>query len=110
MLGMLRRIVFATALIVAVSTAASAAKIGPTLVSKLNGLPDEQLLKDTLVLRRMDTLANGLFRPNQNVTRAHFARTLALNTPLRQTLAATPRFTDVSGSLVGIAEAVTANG
>jgi len=79
-------------------------------VPDITGRPDEQLLRDTLVLRRMDTLSNGLFRPNQNVTRADFARTLALNTPLRQTLAATPRFTDVSGSLIGIAEAVTANG
>ena len=35
MLATLRRIVFATALIVAVSTAASAAKIGPTLASGL---------------------------------------------------------------------------
>jgi serine protease AprX len=79
-------------------------------VPDIAGRPDEQLLKNTLVLRRMDTLSNGLFRPNQNVTRADFARTLALNTPLRQTLAATPRFSDVSDSLVGIAEAVTANG
>jgi serine protease AprX len=79
-------------------------------VPDIAGRPDEQLLTNTLVLRRMDTLSNGLFRPNQNVTRADFARTLALNTPLRQTLAATPRFSDVSGGLVGIAEAVTANG
>jgi len=40
MLATLRRIVFATILIVAFSTAVSAAKIGPTLESKLTGLPN----------------------------------------------------------------------
>src|SRR5204863_2954415 len=33
-----------------------------------------------------------------------------LNVPLRQTLASTPRFTDVSGNLGAIAEAITAQG
>ena len=79
-------------------------------VPDINGRPDEQLIKDTIILRRVDIFADGMFRPGSNVTREDFARTLALNTPLRQRLAATPRFTDVSGSLTGIAEAVTASG
>ena len=44
------------------------------------------------------------------MTREDLARSLALNTSLRQTLGATPKFTDVSGDLRDIAEAVTANG
>ena len=79
-------------------------------VPDIHGRSDEQLIKDTIILRRMDIFADGMFRPAANVTREDFARTLALNTPLRQTLGAAARFTDVSGSLVGIAEAVTASG
>src|SRR5207249_4078175 len=37
-------------------------------------------------------------------------RSLVLDTPLRQTLGATPKFSDVSGDLERIAEAVTSNG
>jgi serine protease AprX len=79
-------------------------------VPDIHGRPDEQLIKDTLTIRRMDLFADGTFRPDSNVTRDDFALTLSLNTPLRQTLGAAPKFTDVSGSLAAIAEAVTANG
>jgi serine protease AprX len=79
-------------------------------VPDIAGRPDEQLIKDTVVIRRMDIFADGGFHPEANVTREDFARTLSLNTPLRQSLAATPRFIDVSGSLAAIAEAVTAGG
>lgn len=58
----------------------------------------------------MDTFSNGQFRPNTNITREDFARLLWLNTPLRQTLGATPRFSDVSGELAARAEVVTARG
>jgi serine protease AprX len=60
--------------------------------------------------RLVDTYSNGTFRPNQTVTREDFARSLLLNTAIRQTLGASARFTDVSGDLRNIAEAVTANG
>src|SRR5882672_5712534 len=50
------------------------------------------------------------FRPESNVVRQDFARLLVLNTALRQSLAGTARFTDVTGDLEAIAEAVTANG
>jgi serine protease AprX len=58
----------------------------------------------------MDTFADGMFHPDSNLTRDDFARTLALNVPLRQSRAATPKFTDVSASLLPFAEAATAAG
>lgn len=60
--------------------------------------------------RLIDTYADGTFRPNATITREEFARSLALNTSLRQSLAAAAKFTDVSSDLLGIAEAVTAKG
>ena len=48
--------------------------------------------------------------PDALVTREDFARTLALNAPVRQLLAATPKFTDVSSDFRPFAEAVTARG
>jgi hypothetical protein len=58
----------------------------------------------------MDTFADNTFGADQEVTRGDFAKFLALNTPLRQSLGATQKFTDVSGNLAAISEAVTANG
>ncbi|HSU25998.1 MAG TPA: S8 family serine peptidase, partial [Pyrinomonadaceae bacterium] len=66
----------------------------------------ESAVRDRLI----DTYADGTFRPDQTVTREDLARTLALDTPMRQTLAANQRFTDVSVDLARIAEAVTARG
>lgn len=60
--------------------------------------------------RLIDISADGNFYPNQTVTREDLARSLALNTPLRQTIASTLKFTDVSGDLLRIAQAVTADG
>jgi len=79
-------------------------------VADLQNRGDAALITDLLVLRRMDIFSDGGFHPDANVTREDFARTLALNVPLRQSLSATPRFTDTTGSLTGIAEAVTAIG
>lgn len=79
-------------------------------VADLQNRGDAALIKDLLVLRRMDIFSDGGFHPDASVTREDFARTLALNVPLRQSLAATPKFTDTTGSLTGIAEAVTAFG
>jgi serine protease AprX len=79
-------------------------------VADLQNRADAALITDLLVLRRMDIFSDGGFHPDANVTREDFARTLALNVPLRQSLAATPKFTDTTGSLTGIAEAVTAIG
>ena len=60
--------------------------------------------------RVIDTYEDGSFRPEQMVTREDLARSLALNTPLRQTIGTTSKFTDVSGDLARIVEAVTAKG
>lgn len=76
----------------------------------IQGHAAEQEIRSALTNRRLDTFADNTFRPNINVTREDFARALALNTPLRQSLGANAKFTDVSGDLAAIAEAVTANG
>jgi serine protease AprX len=60
--------------------------------------------------RRIDTFADNSFQPDSNVTREDFARALVLNTPLRQSLGDQPKFTDVTGDLEAIAEAVTSKG
>ena len=79
-------------------------------IPDIQGHPAQAQIELVLKNRQMDTFADGTFRPDTNVKRGDFARLLALNTPLRQTLAASRRFTDVSGDLEAIAEAVTANG
>lgn len=79
-------------------------------ISDINGHPQQAQIEAALKSRVIDTYADGTFRPNQTVTREDLARSLVLNTPLRQTLGSTPKFTDVSGDLSNIAEAVTANG
>jgi serine protease AprX len=79
-------------------------------VPDIQGRSDQQQINSVLVLRQMDTFADGLFHPDSNLTRDDFARTLALNVPLRQSRAATPKFTDVSASLLPFAEAATAAG
>ncbi len=58
----------------------------------------------------MDTFADGTFRPDSNVTRRDFAELLYLNTPLRQSLGATPKYVDVASDFNALAEAVTAGG
>ena len=67
-------------------------------------------IETALKNRLIDTYADGTFRPDATLSREEFARSLALNTSLRQSLAATARFSDVSGDLLGIAEAVTSKG
>jgi serine protease AprX len=58
----------------------------------------------------VDVQADGLFHPDWGVSRAEFAEHLTFNTAVRQSLADTPRFSDVTGRTAAIAEAVTANG
>ncbi|HEX5732366.1 MAG TPA: S8 family serine peptidase [Blastocatellia bacterium] len=78
--------------------------------SDIAGHPAEQQIRAALDSRMLDTFADNTFRPDSFVFRDDFARMLALNTPLRQWLGTTPRFSDVSGSLAAIAESATANG
>lgn len=63
-----------------------------------------------LLARRIDAFADGNFHPDAAVTREDFARTLALNVALRQSVAATARFSDISNDLAPIAEALTVSG
>jgi serine protease AprX len=79
-------------------------------VPDLAGAADGPLIRRLIVDRQMDVLADGLFHPGGAVTREDFARTLALNTPLRQSPGATARYGDVNGEMAPLAESVTANG
>ncbi|MBA3766229.1 MAG: S8 family serine peptidase [Acidobacteria bacterium] len=76
----------------------------------IQGNAVEQAIRSVLSNRMMDTFADNTFRPGAAVTREDFARALALNTPLRQSLGATQKFMDVTGDLEAIAQAVTAKG
>ncbi|MGQ0835506.1 MAG: S8 family serine peptidase [Gammaproteobacteria bacterium] len=79
-------------------------------VPDLAGHPDQKRIETMLADRRIDVLADGFFHPDAAVTREDFARSLALAVPLRQSLAAAPRFNDVAGDLRPFAEAATAKG
>ncbi|HEY6390460.1 MAG TPA: S-layer homology domain-containing protein, partial [Bryobacteraceae bacterium] len=81
-----------------------------TPVADIQGDPSQAEIEFVLTNRIMDTAGDGLFHPQSSVTRGDFAQTLVLNTALRQSLAASPVFTDVSGAQAAIAEAVTASG
>ena len=80
------------------------------LIADIQGHPDQAAIETALKSRLIDTFADGTFRPNSIVTREDLARSLNLNTSLRQTLGSTPKFTDVSGDLRLFAEYVTARG
>jgi serine protease AprX len=60
--------------------------------------------------RVIDVFADGTFRPDSTVRRQDLAQVLALNTSVRQSLGAVPKFADVTGDLARIAEAITADG
>jgi serine protease AprX len=101
------------------SGAAAPGPVDGTITQKLytlDAVPDIQgdsaqaQIENALKNRQMDIFRDGMFHPRQEVTREDFARLLVLNTPLRQSLANSPRFTDVSGELAAIAEAVAADG
>jgi serine protease AprX len=80
------------------------------VIPDINGHAKQAEIEAALKNRVIDTYSDGTFRPNSTVTREDLARSLMLNTSLRQTVGATPKFTDVSGDLAKIAEAVTARG
>jgi serine protease AprX len=79
-------------------------------IPDIQGHAQQAEIEAAIKNRVIDVYADGTFKPNDTVTREDFARSLVLNTSLRQSLAATPRFSDVSGDLARIAEAVTASG
>jgi serine protease AprX len=79
-------------------------------IADIQGNPAQTEIEKAIKSRLIDTLADGTFQPNAIVTRGDFARTLLINTPLRQTVGASAKFTDVSGDFKFIAEALTAKG
>jgi len=80
------------------------------VIGDINGNANQTEIEKAIKSRLIDTYADGTFRPDATVTREDFARTLLIDTPLRQSVGATAKFTDVSGDLSAIAQAVTANG
>jgi serine protease AprX len=79
-------------------------------VGDIQGHAAQAQIESVLKNRMMDTFSDGTFRPDISVTRDDLAQLLYLNTPLRQSLGSTAKFSDVSGSSAAIAEAVTAKG
>lgn len=80
------------------------------VIADIQSRSDQETIETVLKSRYMDTDAAGNFNPDAAVLRGDFAKTLWLNTALRQQLGSSPRFTDVSGDFAAIAEYVTSNG
>ncbi|HST54178.1 MAG TPA: S8 family serine peptidase [Pyrinomonadaceae bacterium] len=79
-------------------------------VADIQGHPAQSEIETVLKNRQMDTEADGLFHPDDALTRGDFAQLLYINTALRQTVGASPKFADVSPELAPVAEAATASG
>ena len=79
-------------------------------ISDIIGHPQQAAIEQAIKSRLIDTNADGSFQPNAILSRGDLARTLISNKSPLTSLKAAPRFTDVSGDLARIAEAVTANG
>lgn len=79
-------------------------------IPDIAGHPLQAAIEKALKDRVIDIFPDGTFRPDTPVSREDLARSLTLNTSLRQSLGSNPRFSDVSGDLARIAEAVTARG
>lgn len=79
-------------------------------VSDIQNHPAQAQIETVLKNRMMDTFSDNTFRPDTNLTRGDFARILYMNTPLRQSVGSSQKYTDVAPDLAPIAEAVTAGG
>ena len=79
-------------------------------IADIQGNSAQNDIETSIKSRYMDIYADGTFRPNADVLRGEFAKTLWLNTELRQKLGSSAKFTDVSGDLAVLAEYVTNNG
>lgn len=80
------------------------------VIEDITGHPLQADIEFALKNRLIDIDPIGKFFPSRPVTRETLGNSMMLNSALRQSLAASPRFGDVSGDLSRIAEAVTANG
>ena len=79
-------------------------------IADLAGHPQQAAIEAAIKNRVIDIYADGTFRPASLVTREDLARSLVLNSSLRQSIGSTPKFSDTPGDLRNIAEAVTARG
>ncbi len=79
-------------------------------IADIQGIQNQSDIELAIKSRYMDTYADGTFKPNADVLRGDFAKTLWLNSELRQKVGSSAKFTDVSGDLAAIAEYVTNNG
>jgi serine protease AprX len=80
------------------------------VIGDIQGHPQQSAIEFALKNRVVDIYSDGTFRPDAVVNREDFARSLVLNTPVRQSVFAAPKFSDVTGDLLRIAESLTANG
>jgi serine protease AprX len=80
------------------------------MITDIQGHAAQSEIELALISRRMDSFSDGSFRPDAEVTREDFARALALNVPVRQTLGTTPKFADVSADFEPLAQAITSRG
>lgn len=79
-------------------------------ITDIQGHAAQSQIQLAVINRRMDVLADNSFQPDAFVTREDFARSLALNVPIRQTLATSPKFMDVSAEFEPLAQAITSRG
>lgn len=79
-------------------------------IPDISGHPLQSDIEFALKNRLIDVDSSGNFLPDAAVTRTDLAGSMMLNSALRQSLATSPKFADVSGDLSRVAEAVTANG
>jgi serine protease AprX len=79
-------------------------------ITDIAGHPQQAQIEAALKRRVIDIYTDGTFRPEQTVSREDLARSLVLNAPVRQSIQTPAKFTDVSGDLARIADAVTAKG
>jgi serine protease AprX len=86
------------------------ATLSSKTIADVTGHPAEAEITSALTNRVMDVLSDGLFHPDDPVTRIDFARHLSFNAALRQSLADGRGFGDVSAAQQGIAQAVSASG
>jgi serine protease AprX len=80
------------------------------VIPDIQGHQQQAQIEAALKNRVIDIYADGTFRPDDITSREDLARAIILNAPVRQSIASTPRFVDVTGDFLRIAEAVTANG
>lgn len=85
-------------------------KLVPNAVADIQGHAAQAEIEFVLRWRMMDVFGDMAFRPDNKVTRQDLAEILYMNTALRQTLAATPKFTDVDAVTNAIAEAASSKG